>query len=156
MIDWLADNPNVNIKRMSRQWNYLPTEEFSEISEREDFRHTHIILNRTPQDIALYMFPMFSLTSSHSHPFFCRLPHFSAQLPSLENVSHAASRFLKSRGWQGREKYLQGLVTNPGFGPGGSGLCLLPFKTLEALLEGSPLMVGGFRGLQERSDRGAR
>lgn len=146
---------------MSGQSNDSLTGEFSEISKEEEFRHFYNILNRMPQ-VKLYIIHFLSvslivsLTASDSHPFLCRLPHRSVQLPSFENLSHAASRFLKSRGWQGREKYLQGLVTNPGFGLGDSGLCLLSFTTLGALLAGSPLMGGGFRGLQGRSDRGAR
>ncbi len=136
---------------MSGQSNDSPMEGFSEISKEEEFKHFCNILNRMPR-VRFYTthflsaFLIFSLTDSDSHPFLCRLPHRSVQLPSLENLSHAASRFLKSRGWQGREKYLQGLVTNPGFGLGDSGLCLLSFKTLGALSAGSPLM-GGVSGV---------
>lgn len=55
----------------------------------------------------------------------------------------------------GGKKYFQGLVTNPGLGLDGSGLCFVFLKTLVAFAAGSPLMGKGIRGLQGRTDRDA-
>lgn len=87
-------------------------------------------------------FPLQTSTSTHSTPFPWKFKCCSKQIPEKQWVV-------------GGEKYFQGLVTNPGLGLEGSGLCLVFFKTLVALSAGSPLMGEGIRSLQGRTDRGA-